>query len=69
MKTGTFSLHFWCAYIVVTLIGIGHTIFNWKVLKMENKVEKITTLYDVLAYAKTALFHPLYNLIIWPIFA
>ena len=36
---------------------------------MENKVGKVTTMYDVVAYAKTVPFHPLYNLIIWPIFA
>jgi hypothetical protein len=55
--------------MVVTLIGIGHTIFNWKVLKMENTTGKVSTMYDIVAYAKTVPFHPLYNIIIWPIFA
>jgi hypothetical protein len=69
MNIGSFILYYWCAYVIVTLIGIGHTLFNWKVLKMENRVEKITTMYDVTAYAKTVPFHALYNLIIWPIFS
>ena len=69
MNIGLFLLCFWAAYIVATLVGIGHTIFNWRVLKMENKKEKITSMYDIVAYAKTVPFHPLYNIIIWPIFA
>jgi hypothetical protein len=69
MNIGYFILYYWCAYVLTTLVGIGHTIFNWKVLKMENKVEKITTMYDVVAYAKTVPFHPLYNILIWPIFS
>ena len=40
-------LWYWSAYIVVTLVGIGHTIFNWKILKMEIKVEKVASMYDV----------------------
>ena len=62
-------LWYWSAYIVVTLVGIGHTIFNWKILKMEIKVEKVASMYDVVPYAITVPFHPLYNIIIWPIFA
>jgi hypothetical protein len=69
MNIGYFILVFCLAYIITTLVGIAHTIFNWKVLKMENKVEKITTMYDVVAYAKTVPFHPLYNIIIWPVFS
>jgi hypothetical protein len=69
MNFGPFWLWFWSAYILVTLVGIGHTIFNWKVLKMEIKVEKVTSMYDIVPYAKTVPFHPLYNIIIWPIFA
>jgi len=69
VNIGLFLLCFWAAYIVATLVGIGHTIFNWRVLKMENKKEKITSMYDIVAYAKTVPFHPLYNIIIWPIFA
>ncbi len=69
MNLGLFLLWYWCAYILVTLVGIGHTIFNWKVLKMEIKVEKVTSMYDIVPYARTVPFHPLYNIIIWPIFA
>ena len=69
MNFGTFMLWYWSAYIVATLVGIGHTIFNWKVLKMENTVEKVTSMYDIVPYAKTVPFHPLYNIIIWPIFS
>ena len=69
MNFGLFLLCFWAAYIVVTLVGIGHTIFNWKVLKMEVKTEKVTSMYDIVPYAKTVPFHPLYNIVLWPIFA
>ncbi len=69
MNFGAYMLWFWSAYIIVTLAGIGHTIFNWKVLKIENTKEKITSMYDITAYAKTVPFHPLYNIVIWPIFA
>jgi len=60
-------LCYWSAYVIVTLVGIGHTIFNWKVLKMDIKPEKVTSMYDILPYAKTIPFHPIYNIIIWPI--
>ena len=69
MNFGLFILWYWSAYIIVTLVGIGHTIFNWKVLKMEITVEKVTSMYDIVPYARTVPFHPLYNIIIWPIFS
>jgi hypothetical protein len=69
MNFGLFMLWYWSAYIIVTLVGIGHTIFNWKILKMEITVEKVTSMYDIVPYAKTVPFHPLYNIIIWPIFS
>lgn len=63
-------LWFWTAYIVVTLIGILHTCFNWLVLKMEvDKNQEIKSMYDIVPYAKTLPYHPLYNILIWPIFA
>jgi hypothetical protein len=61
-------LCYWIAYFIVTLIGMGHTCFNGFVLKMENKIP-IKSMYDITAYAKTVPFHPLYNIIIWPLFA
>jgi hypothetical protein len=69
MNLGPYLLWFWSAYILVTLVGIGHTIFNWKVLKMEIKVEKVTSMYDIVPYAKTVPFHAFYNILIWPIFS
>lgn len=70
MNVGSVVLWFLVAYFVVTLIGIGHTCFNWLVLKMENdKSKPVKSMYDIVAYAKTVPFHPLYNIVIWPIFA
>jgi len=69
MNFGLHMLYFWAAYILVTLVGIAHTVFNWKVLKMEVKKEKVTSMYDIVPYAKTVPFHPLYNILLWPIFA
>jgi hypothetical protein len=69
MNIGLFMLWYWSAYIIVTLVGIGHTVFNWKVLKMETPAGKVTSMYDVVPYAKTVPFHPLYNIVIWPIFS
>ena len=36
---GMSMLWFWVSYIVVTWIGIGHTIFNIVVLKMKSMKE------------------------------
>ena len=70
MNFGLSMLWFWTAYIVVTLIGILHTCFNWLVLKMEvDKNQEIKSMYDIVPYAKTLPYHPLYNILIWPIFA
>jgi len=63
-------LWFWTSYFVVTLVGVGHTCFNWLVLKMEIDPNKpVKTMYDILPYAATVPFHPLYNIILWPLFA
>ena len=72
-------LWYWVSYFVVTAIGVGHTIFNGVVLKMETmaqisqtgqQLEILDTAYGMgTAYAKTVPFHPLYNIIIWSIFA
>lgn len=56
------------AYTAVTAIGIAHTVFNALVLNM-TAPEIIRTVYDFPAYAATVSFHPLYNIIIWPLFA
>jgi hypothetical protein len=72
-------LWYWVSYFAVTVIGVGHTIFNGAVLKMETmaqisqtgqQAEIMDTAYGMgTAYAKTVPFHPLYNIIIWPLFA
>jgi len=68
-------LWFWVSYFAVTLIGIGHTIFNAVVLKMETMAnfaqtgQQINSMYDITAYAKTVPFHPLYNIMVWPLFS
>lgn len=56
------------AYTAVTVLGVGHTIFNAFVLNM-SAPDTINTVYDFPAYAATVPFHPVYNLILWPLFA
>ena len=60
---GSSMLWFWVGYIVVTLIGILHTVFNIYCLKMspmdENSMGE--------GYEKTKPWHPLYNIIIFSI--
>lgn len=59
-------LWYWVAYIIVTLIGILHTIFNICVLHMKSMKESAGMGEG---YEKTKPWHPLYNIIIFPIFA
>lgn len=59
-------LWYWIAYFVVTDIGIIHTIFNIKVLKMKSMKDSPGMGEG---YEKTKPWHPLYNIIIFPIFA
>lgn len=54
------------AYIVVTIIGILHTVFNIFVLHMRSMKESEGMGEG---YEKTKPWHPLYNIIIFPIFA
>jgi len=69
MNFGLSMLWFWTAYIIVTLVGIGHTCFNWKILGMGMPNRPIKTMYDIVPYAKTVPYHPIYNIVLWPIFA
>lgn len=55
---------FFTAYIIVTVIGILHTIFNIYILKMEAMSSKGMGS----GYEKTKPFHPIYNIIIFSIF-
>ena len=56
----------WLAYFIVTGIGVLHTIFNIAVLHMKSMKES-----DGMGegYEKTKPWHPLYNIIVFPIFA
>lgn len=66
MKNFGYSmLWFFIAYTLVTWIGILHTIFNIKVLHMKSMKES-SGMGE--GYEKTKPWHPLYNIIIFPIF-
>jgi hypothetical protein len=69
MSIGFAVLWFAVTYVVVTLIGIVHTVFNWKVLGMDTVQEPVRTVYDVVAYAQTVPYHPVYNILAWPMAA
>lgn len=58
--------YYFAAYLIVTIIGIFHTIFNIKVLHYKSMKES-PGMGE--AYEKTKPFHVLYNLIIFPLFA
>ena len=67
MKNFGYSmLWFWIAYFIVTDIGVLHTIFNIKVLHMKSMKESPGMGEG---YEKTIPWHPLYNVVIFPIFA
>lgn len=63
---GFSMLWYWMAYLVVTCIGMFHTIFNITVLHMKSMKDS-PGMGE--AYEKTKPWHPLYNIIIFPIFA
>lgn len=63
-KFGRSMLMFWICYVLVTLVGIGHTIFNIYVLKMSPMDEH--SMGE--GYEKTKPWHPLYNIILFTIF-
>lgn len=62
---GYSMLWFWLAYIIVTLIGIGHTIFNITVLHMKSMKDGPGMGEG---YEKTKPWHPLYNIVIFSLF-
>lgn len=62
---GLSILWFFIAYTLVTWVGILHTIFNIKVLHMKSMKES-SGMGE--GYEKTKPWHPLYNIIIFPIF-
>ncbi len=61
---GMSMLYFWTAYAIVTIIGIGHTVFNIYVLHMKPMDE--TSMGE--GYEKTKPWHPLYNIIVFSLF-
>ena len=65
-KFGFSMLWYWLAYLIVTGIGIGHTVFNIAVLHMKSMKDSPGMGEG---YEKTKPWHPLYNIIIFPIFA
>ncbi|WP_197027976.1 hypothetical protein [Butyrivibrio sp. WCE2006] len=65
MRGGMLLLWLMIGYVIVTWIGVGHTIFNVKVLHMKSMKES-EGLGE--AYERTKPWHVLYNLIIFPIF-
>lgn len=61
---GMSMLYFWSAYVIVTCIGILHTIFNIKVLGMGCMDGK--SMGE--GYERTKPWHPIYNIVIFSIF-
>jgi len=62
---GYSMLWYWIGYITVTVVGILHTVFNIYVLHM--KPMDANSMGE--GYEKTKPFHPLYNIILFPICA
>lgn len=61
---GMSMLWFWVCYIIVTLVGMLHTIFNIYVLHMKPMDKE--SMGE--GYEKTKPWHPLYNIILFSIF-
>ena len=64
MNLGRLLLLLLIGYVIVTWIGIGHTVFNIKVLHMKSMKESPGMGEG---YEKTKPWHPLYNIIIFSI--
>jgi len=62
---GYSMLWYWIGYITVTVVGILHTVFNIYLLHM--KPMDANSMGE--GYEKTKPFHPLYNIILFPICA
>lgn len=63
---GLLIIYYLLAYTIVTVIGILHTVFNICVLHYKSMKES-PGMGE--AYEKTKPFHPLYNILIFPVFA
>ena len=62
---GLSILWYWLSYVVVTMIGIAHTIFNVAVLHMGSMAQG-PGLGE--GYEATKPWHPLYNIILFTLF-
>ena len=62
---GMSMLWFWISYVIVTLIGVGHTIFNILVLHMKSMKDGPGMGEG---YEMTKPWHPLYNIILFSLF-
>lgn len=65
-NTAYLFLWYFAAYVLVTLIGVLHTVFNITVLHMKSMVDSPGMGEG---YERTKPWHPLYNIIIFPPFA
>ncbi len=65
-NTGALILWYIAAYVIVTAIGVLHTIFNITVLHMKSMKESEGMGEG---YEKTKPWHVLYNIIVFPVFA
>lgn len=63
---GFSMLWYWLAYFLVTFIGMLHTVFNITVLHMKSMKDSPGMGEG---YEKTKPWHPLYNIVIFPLFA
>ena len=61
---GMSMLWFWVCYLLVTAVGILHTVFNIYVLHMQPMDEN--SMGE--AYEKTKPWHPLYNILLFTFF-
>jgi len=61
---GMSMVWFWTCYLLVTLVGIGHTIFNIYVRHMSPMDEH--SMGE--GYEKTKPWHPLYNIVLFSLF-
>lgn len=62
---GMCMLWFWLAYLIVTIIGIGQTLFNIVVLHMKSMKDGLGMGEG---YEKTKPWHPLYNIAVFSLF-
>lgn len=65
-NTAYLFLWYFAAYVLVTLTGVLHTVFNITVLHMKSMIDSPGMGEG---YERTKPWHPLYNIIIFPPFA